>query len=505
MRRFSVFFLLIPLTAFCVGGRAAGKVKKIALRYSVPAQNTNVYRVEIETQGESGKETVVGDYVLNIHPAAGGLISVSARGQAHQKPGRAPSLMGYRPGYGPSLTSLLMGNPSEARELVFDEHGNTARQAGDASLPIPLGQLLSSLILKLPNEPVSSWEAEQEVFVLDEPLLLGPAPVFPSTMGGMGYQPFYPGRGSQGVLAARQHTQVKMTEVTAATVTLEKKATLKTICYTGKEPRVSSTTEGRLIIDTATGWPKTIEMKCNTIVLTENLSRRTALNLKWQLLEGAERDAALVPPSEQKPSPPDWTKLMNQLDSDDNFKRETAARQLTMSVNQSIAPPPELLPALAKLENDGSEAVRQAVFTVLAGFGTTDHVPLLLKGLRNPDDAGIRLACAKGLGRLKDPRAVEPLADLLAAGQTDQFSSRMSRPNPVMDALIHIGPEAETAVASLLQQKNVETLTQACLILKSVGTRKSLPALKELTGYPNKELSEAAADAVRSIQSREEK
>jgi HEAT repeat protein len=324
-------------------------------------------------------------------------------------------------------------------------------------------------------------------------------------MGGMGFQPYYPGRGSQGVLRAKQRAQMKVTGASADTVTIEKKAFLKTICSTGGEPRVSATAEGRISIDTTTGWPKTIEMECKTIVVTENLSRRTVLNLKWQLLEGAEREAALVPQSERKPGPPDWTKIMNQLNSEDNFKREMAARELTMSANQSIVPPPDLLMLLAKLENDSSDVVRQAVFTMLAGFGATEHVPLLLKGLRNPDDAAIRLACAKGLGRLKDPRAVEPLANLLAAGQSDQFSSRMSRPNPVTDALIHIGPEAEDAVAALLKEKNVDTLSQACAVLKSIGTGKSLPALKELTAYPNKELSEAAADASRSIQSRGEK
>ena len=55
----------------------------------------------------------------------------------------------------------------------------------------------------------------------------------------------------------------------------------------------------------------------------------------------------------------------------------------------------------------------------------------------------------------------------------------------------------------LLKEKNLETRVQACNILKQIGTKKSLSPLKDLTVNPSKELSEAAAEACRSIQSRQ--
>ena len=74
----------------------------------------------------------------------------------------------------------------------------------------------------MPAEATAGWETEQDVFVLDEPLLQGPAPAFLNPPGGFGYGGYYPGRSAQGVLAARQKTNIKVTEVTPATVTLQK-------------------------------------------------------------------------------------------------------------------------------------------------------------------------------------------------------------------------------------------------------------------------------------------
>ncbi|MCX6928224.1 MAG: HEAT repeat domain-containing protein [Verrucomicrobia bacterium] len=77
------------------------------------------------------------------------------------------------------------------------------------------------------------------------------------------------------------------------------------------------------------------------------------------------------------------------------------------------------------------------------------------------------------------------------------------RDTPVAEALIKIGPPAEGAVLALLKQKHTDTRIIACSILKQIGTKKSLSVLKELTGNSVKELSEAAAEAARSIQGRE--
>jgi HEAT repeat protein len=454
------------------------------------------------------------------------LIGLSVRGQLRPKSlGGMPPMMGYRPGSTMTLSSYAYGYPSSEKELVIDEQGRIVRQAGDVALPIPLGQLAASLVQPFPAEATAGWENEADVFVLDEPMLQGPAPAFlnpPGGFGGFGYGG-YPGRSAQGVLAARQKTTIKVTEVTPGIVTLQKTMSLDTRMLTGSEPRVSATSEGRIEFDRALRLPKRVELECKTQAVTENLSRRSVVTLRWQLLEGAEREKALAPPAppptEKEFTPEELAKLVEQLKSDDLATRQSAARELggsrldsRVSSRRSAArdlsgsrlgtPTPELLALMASLTNDPDDTVRHAALTILANHGGKEQVPLLIKALNDPD-AAMRTTIARGLGRIKDPRAIEPLANLLATAPSDQPYFRPNRENAVADALVQIGPAAEPAALALLKEKNIETRCQACDILKQIGTKKSLGPLKDQTVNPSKELSEAAAEACRAIQSRE--
>jgi hypothetical protein len=484
----------------------AAEVTPLSLRYTFAPGQTNAYSLQIEAQGEAGREAIAGTFVVSSRKVGTNLIGLTLRGQLRPKSlGGMPPMMGYRPGASLPLTAYTYGYPSQEKELVIDDRGRLVRQAGDQALPIPLGQLAASLVQPFPAEATAGWEEEHEVFVLDEPLLQGPAPLFLSQQGGYGgFGAYYPGRPAQGALAARQKVKVKVTDATPETLTLQKTLSLDSLMLTGSEPRVSATGEGRIEFDRALGLPKLVELDCKTLAVTENLSRRSLVTLHWQLLEGAEREKALAPPPPRAPetklAPLEVAKLREQLKSEDLGTRQAAARDLSGRGLGSATP--ELLNQMASLANDPDDTVRRAALTILANHGAKEHVPLLIKGL-NDSDTGVRAAIAKGLGRIKDPRAIEPLVNLLAIGQSDPFYSRPSRESAAADALVHIGSAAEPAVLALLKEKNIETRIQACTVLKQIGTKKSLGPLKDLTLNPSKELSEAAAEACRSIQSRE--
>jgi hypothetical protein len=507
MRRYLVYFLsfLAGAAVLSVQPLVAAEVTPVLLRYTFAPGQTNAYSVQIEAQGEAGREAIAGTFVVSARAVATNLLGLSLRGQLRPKSlGGMPPMMGYRPGSSPALSTYTYGHPNQDKDLVIDAQGKIVRQAGDLALPIPLGQLAASLVQPFPAEATAGWEAEKDVFVLDEPLLQGPATAFLNPPGGFGYGGYnYPGRVAQGVLAARQKTTIKVTEATSATVTLQKTLSLNTLMLTGSEPRVSATGEGRIEFDRALGLPKRVELECTTVAVTENLSRRSVITLRWQLLEGAERDQAIAPPPpapETKFSPEDLAKLQEQLKSDDPASRQAAARDLSGS--RLGAPTPELLVLMASLATDRDDSVRHTALTVLANHGAKEQVPLLIKALNDPD-AGMRATIAKGLGRIKDPRAMEPLVNLLATGQSDQPYYRPPHESAAADALVLLGPAAEPAVLALLKEKNIETRCQACNILRQIGTRKSLSPLRDLTFNPSKELSEAAAEACRSIQSRE--
>jgi hypothetical protein len=503
-----LFSLIVAAAAFPHLGSAAESGSAVELGYALPSGATNVYNLLVEVQGENGREALTGNFIVSSRLLRSNLTALSVRGQLRPKPmpGGPPMAPFYRPGGVMPLSGYMSGPPIEGRELVIDAHGHIVRAASELALPIPLGQLMASLFQEFPAQATSSWEDEHEVFVLDEPLLQGPGTGFFNQSGSPVYVGYYPGRPPIGALAVLQRTRLEVTAATGETVTLRKSLTLESRMPTGAEPRVSATGSGQIIVERMTGWPRQVELDCKTVVVTESLSRRSMLKLKWQLLEGAEREAALVPPrppEENKLKPEDIAKLGEQLTSDDQFTRQNAARTLESRGSKSATP--ELLASMSKLATDRDDVVRHAALTILAAQGTKEDVPLLLKALKEPIEPDLRITIAKGLGRLQDPRAAEPLADLLATGQTEPFFSSGVRENQVTDALIQLGPAAEPAVLALLKEKNIETRCQACAALKRIGTRKSLAPLKELTTYPSKNLSEAAADACRSIQARVDK
>jgi hypothetical protein len=499
-------FWILPLaTAILITtAAAADPVAPIQLRYRMEPGQTNAYSLTITQQGESGRETMTGTLLVSSRQEGNHLV-LSLKGQLRPKmtPG-SPMMMGYRPGSPVTLSSYLGMNYGpfvDSREMVIDELGRILRVTSDSVLPVPLGSLLGSFLIQVPSEATSGWEKEEPVFLLDEPLLAGPVIAFQPSSGPM---PYYPGRVVQATLAARQKASVKVVEATPETVTLLREASIESSLRTGNEPRLGGSVQTKVVLDRAGGWPRMVDSECKSAAVTDNLSRRSLLTLKWQLLEGSERETALTPPPPRPQEIPgsEVTKLMADLSSDNQFTRQAAARELASS-GRSLKPTPELLALAVKLSGEREDALRQAGQTLLANYGTREHVPLLLRALKEAEETNTRMALAKGLGRLQEPRAAEPLAEMLAAGQSDQ-GSFFRRETPVTEALIKIGPPAEGAVLAVLKEKHTDTRILACNVLKQIGSKKSLATLKELTGNPVKELSEAAAEAVRSIQGRVE-
>jgi HEAT repeat protein len=263
-----------------------------------------------------------------------------------------------------------------------------------------------------------------------------------------------------------------------------------------------------MVLERATGWPRSLEMQHKVVVITEYLSRRMVVSMKWQQLEGEERATALQPPPPPRAATEplavaEVAKLLTRLQAEETYERENAARELS---NARIAnPAPEFMAEMIKLSTDRNQTVRQAAVTMVAKYGTREQLPLLIKALKDPANGPVRSTIAKGLGRLKDPRAAEPLAEMLSMGVTENYGFRSGRDNFWVEALVELGPGAESAVLPLFKEKNVETRILACAVLKEVGSKKTLEVLKDQTGSPSKELSEAAAEAIRAIQARADK
>ena len=97
------------------------------------------------------------------------------------------------------------------------------------------------------------------------------------------------------------------------------------------------------------------------------------------------------------------------------------------------------------------------------------------------------------LGRSKDERAVEPLAQLLESFFDQHEAS---------EALRAMGPVAEKAVCERLRHPDHWVRSAACEVLKTIGTPQSLPRLEAIVAAEDFFVKRHAEDAIRAIRAR---
>jgi hypothetical protein len=285
-------------------------------------------------------------------------------------------------------------------------------------------------------------------------------------------------------------------ESDSTTVTLEKSVTFKTALRTGSDPRISGSSENRVVFDRESGFLRSAKTDFKAVINTQTVTRRMTGTVEIQLLEGDERDAAFEKAatpngSSRKLTPEELEKIIADLKSEDeNVKRQAVTRLQNVEIPEPSA---ELMEALSQLAFESDSYYRNVASATLAKYGTKEQVPVLLKLLETGFNND-RYAIIRALGRIGDQRAVEPLANAIARGQDSYLAA---------EALSKLGPPAEAAALPLLKLRNVETLRYSCNVLKETGTAKSLEPLRELLLDPDPSVNSAAAEAIRMIQLRE--
>lgn len=492
------------LTIFLALPQSADAARASALRYRLAGGITNFYSVQLEVRGENGTEALAGNLYVAPRQVTSNVLGLNLRGTLMPK--RDPSVPFRPPMYGSAGSYPRWNMPvslNEGLDIQFDDCGHVLRISGDFALPIPLGTLAQAFVEVLPAKAESKWEITDNLAVLDEPFSVGPAmsfiPLQPYSMS------YYVGpmgsRGNQYALVPvtrRQRYEIKSTANNQ--VTVAKRVSLDSQLQFGNEPRISANGEGEFVLDQETGLLQRAELQCKAVANSDTVTRRSTVSLKLRLLEGAEREKALQPVlNASTPGQPpkkltreEIEKLMDDLKSGESSTRSMAASKLQSSELSEV--PPGLLDLMAGLLNQEDSVLRGAAAKVLADYGTAEQVPLLLKLLKDSENYS-RYNIIRGLGRLKDKRAAEPLAAMIASGGSDAYQA--------VEALSKIGSDAEDAVLPLLAEKHNETRRQACKILKDIGTKKSLEPLRELMLSTDRMLSEAAGEAVRAIMARQ--
>jgi HEAT repeat protein len=126
----------------------------------------------------------------------------------------------------------------------------------------------------------------------------------------------------------------------------------------------------------------------------------------------------------------------------------------------------------------------------LARWKSSSTVDALIEALPNETDGQVRRAVMATLAQIKDPRAIPPLVNRLRDDR-----------EPASEALAAFGQASEKALLGVLKAtaNDKEVRLAACRILKTIGTRESLPVLRGAAADPDSDIALAAVEAWQKI------
>jgi HEAT repeat protein len=153
------------------------------------------------------------------------------------------------------------------------------------------------------------------------------------------------------------------------------------------------------------------------------------------------------------------------------------------------------IPALADLlTHSDDQATRRAIVDCLAAIGGPAVVPALLGALRDPETS-VRHEVIRALGEVGDPRACEPLLEVLTT--TDMQGSVAIALGRIRDRRA-VAPLAQLAVTCAASPYGSITETLVIGALGSLGGAEALSVLERLNGR-DKATKDALASAIQTI------
>jgi len=496
MKSLRFAFFGLSLFTLCLNATA----RDTAPRYKFTAGQTNVYAVEISVRSENGSDSATGNVFVVTRSAGTNSAIIACRAMLKTENKRTPPRGPYFGSYYGGNFMPIQNVFANDCEIELDLQGNELRDPGDYVLAVPLGKLAQSLFEPFPAKSLDG-ENSDTVMVLDDPFWLGPAANFLNIRQNgqpisMNY--YYNGqRSSLAALAVSRSIVSRAKKSLGDALEWHQQTQLESMVKTSGEPRLKAACEADFTFDRSVGLLTSIEKQGDVTSQTETSSRHAKVSFKAHLLSGDELAAALAPPPPpalpRKLAGAELEKFTADLKSADIETRRGAMRQLNGAEIES--PSAELIDLVAGLALDSDSFVKMTAANFVGPRATANQVPVLLKMLKDADWSA-RQNAAKALGRLKDERAIQPLADLVARGSNMGSQDASS-------ALINIGAPAEKAVIALLSERNAETQRQACSILQQIGTDASIDPLQKLVGDSEQQTSQAAVDAIRAIKQRQ--
>jgi beta-lactamase regulating signal transducer with metallopeptidase domain len=465
------------------------------LRYRWEANKTYAYTIQIEADEGESIETLTGTPAYTVR-------STGTDGTAVVFNGRLMSMQKFKPRQGipfgrpPRIRSPFSPFsgvgvptfPTAEHVLHLDDNGNLQSMSGDSQLPFVLGNLSQLVLVPLPNDAQVKWEESEKTSVTlrtEDDRFPFPRPRF---------GPFA-NRDEGERLEARQRTEYQRDEPQGDSVVIRKKYELKTTQTHDGQPRLELAGETEITFDLTLGLPTALSGKLKLVNHTENTTHRTPITVTARLLSEEERarlEAEQKEAARRKPlDDAALDEALADLTAQEASRVQNAAGKLERAEPQGRQA--EVARALEPLLESKDNFIRQAAARALAVWCDQESVPVLI-GALDDEFFTVPWAALEALGKLKDERAIGPVASVLKAKKHRQQA---------IQSLAAMGPMAEDAALELLAESDSDMRYDACQILKEVGGKKSLRPLTKASRDDSNGIVRLVADqALKAVKGR---
>ena len=338
------------------------------------------------------------------------------------------------------------------------------------------------MIERLPESGDKTWKHQREISISQSSNRL-PVPSF------------LRGRNQKTTRATAEMTYT-IEKSLAEAVIIKKTYELKTALTVGGKPKFHIVGEGELTFDRKAGVFSKLEYQQTITVREGDDVRKTLVQVSYQLLSEAEQKKflATAEAARVKAAAPPTAEQREQILADlkSNESSRFLKRPLELQRKSPKQPDEEMAAALEVYLVNENKSHRFVAAKALENWATAKSTAALLTAL--DDDFNIVAGSSmKALGRLRAKEAAEPIAAKLSDLRNRVAASR---------ALVAMGPIAEEPVLKQLKSSEWQVRFEACKILGTIGTEKSLQPLQNLADDKNGLVKQTAKQAIQKVEKR---
>ncbi len=482
---------------------AAATVDLQKLRYQWKKGQTYAYRVTIKGDRGYYANYYAGDVTYKVKSADENdiLLSMSAKMTRGERLEPIDVFAIAGPGFGPGFGPWMMPGPpvmvrsNSQKEVVVtvDPQGRVDHIEGDAQLPFLLGDLSQLMIEQLPDTKKTAWTIANDTGV--------------SVIGA--FYPFYRFWGvryREGV-PATEKTVYTILGQTDKQITIAKHYELTTGSgLVNGKPRFEANGDGKLIFNTERGLPGSMDFRMLVTVREANKTEESPVRITYRLLSeeeiaAAQKEADEAKKKEELAKKEKLRPLTNQeietalvdLASGD-IERITATVKL-LSEKKPREPSPKIAKALESVMLSSDQVgTRGEAAGAMKNWATPENVPALIKALKD-EWPPVRTGAVEALCKFKPKEAIKPISQLMSDGHVRRTATKF---------LTSMGPDAEDAVlAHFAASSDAWAKADMCLILKEIGTKKSIAPLEKAVMDENWMINGNARKALTAVKARE--